>query len=93
MRSVLLLCVAVLPLAACGDDRVVYGESSPPWFYAPTPPAAYVPRPGMVAAPGGAPYAVSGEASDAYIGPGEARPAPANACAPGDPPNVCTPGN
>jgi hypothetical protein len=74
MRPLILVCLAALPLAACGDDRIPYGESSPPLLYAPTPAPAYVPRPGVYAPPGGAPYAVPGEPSATYIGPGEARP-------------------
>ena len=78
MSIILAAAAPVLLLSACGgeDTRPAYGEISPPLLYAPDPPPAYVPRPGYVAPPQGAPFAVVGETSPAYLGPGEHRPPP-----------------
>lgn len=66
-----LLVPAALALSACGDDHIVYGDTSPPWVYGPSPQPVHTPRPGYVPPAGGAPYAVSGQPSAAYVGPGD----------------------
>jgi len=95
LRLTLATPVLVLALSACGDDRPVYGDTSPPMVYAPAPAPVYTPRPGYVPPPGGAPYAVSGQPSAAYVGPGDPDWKPPSATPPGCHPvadtGVCDP--